>query len=436
MVNLSILLAVIVFSILVFIHEFGHFLLAKKNGVKVIEFSIGFGPRLFSFDRGETKYSFKIIPFGGACQMLNKEMVPEEEMKNEDLSRSFESKSVWARMSIVLAGPFFNFILAFVLAIIVIGTVGYDKPFVMSVGENTGAEQAGLEEGDIITEYNGVDISIARQIYLENFVHPISDEAIRIKYERDGEEYETEIKPEYIERYILGFSYSMTKEEVKLSQVSENGPLAKAGIRTDDVITAVNGVKIANGEELNEYFSKNPLTAEEVTVTIRRENKEQDYTVTPMITGSYSLGFSYNEGRVKTSPLGVLKYSCVEVGYQISTVFKSLGMLFTGQVTVKDFSGPVGIVDYIDTAYNESKSDGALYVFLNIANLTMLLSANLGVMNLLPIPGLDGGRFLFQIIEVIIRRPVKHEEYFHLAGMILLMIFAVFVLFQDIFKLF
>ena len=131
----------------------------------------------------------------------------------------------------------------------------------------------------------------------------------------------------------------------------------------------------------------------------------------------------------------VLKYSCIEIEYQISTVFKSLGMLFTGQVTVNDFSGPVGIVDYIDTAYKESKSDGALYVFLNIANLTMLLSANLGVMNLLPIPGLDGGRFLFQVLEVILRRPVKHEEYFHLAGMLLLMLFAIYVMFQDIFKI-
>lgn len=165
MVILSILLALIVFSILVFIHEFGHFLLAKKNGVKVIEFSIGFGPRLFSFDKGETKYSFKIIPFGGACQMLNKDMISEEEMKKdkisdeemerdkiseeemekEDLSRSFESKSVWARMSIVLAGPIFNFILAFVLAIIVIGTVGYDKPVVTNVGEGSSAMEAGLK---------------------------------------------------------------------------------------------------------------------------------------------------------------------------------------------------------------------------------------------------------------------------------------------------
>lgn len=430
-------MAIIVFSILVFIHEFGHFLLAKKNGVKVIEFSIGFGPRIFSFEKGETKYSFKIIPFGGACQMLNKDMVSEEEMANEDLSKSFESKSVWARMSIVLAGPIFNFILAFVLAIIVIGTVGYDQAYITDIGKGSAAEAAGLQAGDIITEYNGTDISIARQIYLENFVHPVSEEPITIKYERDGEEYETVIYPQFVQKYVIGFTYTLSSEQVELKEVTQDGPLAKAGVLSGDKLVSVNGTEIKNGEELNAYFEDNPLSDKEISLVVSRDGKETEYTVTPTLSqGSYSVGFSYNMGRVETDALGVLKYSAVEVGYQISTVFKSLGMLFTGQVTVNDFSGPVGIVDYIDTAYQESKSDGILYVFLNIANLTMLLSANLGVMNLLPIPGLDGGRFLFQILEVILRRPVKHEEYFHLAGMILLMIFAVYIMFQDIFKLF
>lgn len=430
-------MAVIVFSLLVFIHEFGHFLLAKKNGVKVIEFSIGFGPRLFSFVKGETRYSFKIIPFGGACQMLNKEMISEEEMANEDLSKSFESKSVWARMSIVLAGPIFNFVLAFILAVIVIGTVGYDKPEITDIDSGSPAEAAGLMPGDIITEYNGADISISRQIYLENFVNPLDGEPITIKYIRDGKEYETTLTPTFVKKYVIGFTYSLSEDAVEISELSEEGPLANAGAKNGDKIVSINGTDIENGEALNAYLEENPLSDEEVKIVLLREEKEIELNVTPVLSaGSYYAGFSYNMGRVKTDALGVLKYSTVEVGYQISTVFKSLGMMFTGQVTVNDFSGPVGIVDYIDTAYEESKSDGALYVFLNIANLTMLLSANLGVMNLLPIPGLDGGRFLFQVLEVILRRPVKHEEYFHLAGMILLMIFAVYIMFQDIFKLF
>ena len=117
-------------------------------------------------------------------------------------------------------------------------------------------------------------------------------------------------------------------------------------------------------------------------------------------------------------------------------VFKSLGMLFTGQLGVNDFTGPVGIVDAIDSVYEGSQEDGAWYVFLNLANFTILLSANLGVMNLLPIPGLDGGRLLFLLIEAVRGKPVKHEEYINLAGMLLIMVFAMYILFKDIINLF
>lgn len=434
---MSILMAVIVFSLLIFIHEFGHFILAKKNGVKVIEFSIGFGPRLFSFTKGETLYSFKLVPFGGACQMLNKELLSEEDRTSEDLSRAFESKSVWARMSIVLAGPIFNFVLAFVLAVVVIGVVGYDKPEVTQIESGSPADIAGLKKGDVITSFNGANIDISRQIYLEQFANPISEDVVVITYMREGEEYRAEIKPEYVERYVLGFTYSSQSEKVEIIEISEDGPLKEAGAKKGDIIKSINDNEFASSSDFVEYLSKNAFDNEELNIVLLRDDEEIKRDVTPVFSsGGYSLGFSYNQGRVETDAIGVLKYATVEVGYQISTVFKSIGMLFTGQVTVKDFSGPVGIVDYIDTAYQESKSDGVLYIFLKIANLTMLLSANLGVMNLLPIPGLDGGRLLFQVIEVIFRRPVKHEEYFHLAGMVLIMLFAVFVLFQDIFKLF
>lgn len=438
MVDLNILLAVIVFSVLVFIHEFGHFVIAKKNGVRVIEFSIGFGPRLFSFDKGNTKYSIKLIPFGGACMMLNKELMAEGEENDYKESEAFESKSVWQRMAITLAGPIFNFILAFVLAIVVIGTVGYDKAEVNYVNKDSSAYKAGIREGDVIIEYNGADIDISRQIYLQDFIHPITDEPVKVKVLRDGEELEFSIVPKYFEKYVIGFTYAPDKEKTAvITAVSKDGPLEKAGVEAGDLVKSIDGTEIKNMEDMKNYFSKNQLTDKEVTLVIERDGSEREVKVTPVIGGcGYDLGYSYNTGRVKTSALGVIKYSAFEVEYQISTVFKSLGMLFTGQVTVKDFSGPVGIADYVDEVYQESKSDGAFYVFLNIANLTMLLSANLGVMNLLPIPGLDGGRFLFQIIEAIIRKPVKHEEYFHMVGMILLMIFAVFVLFQDIFKLF
>ena len=134
---MGIVIALLVFGFLVFFHELGHFLLAKKNGIAVTEFSIGMGPRLFSFVRGETRYSLKAFPFGGSCQMLG------EDGESTDES-AFHNRSVWARISVVVAGPIFNFILAFLLALIVIGYVGYDKPVVIGVMEGFPAEEAGL----------------------------------------------------------------------------------------------------------------------------------------------------------------------------------------------------------------------------------------------------------------------------------------------------
>ena len=185
---MSILVAVIVFGILVFIHEMGHFLVAKKNGIRVIEFSIGFGPRLFSFDKGETKYSLKLIPFGGACQMLGEDYFGEEEVDG-DHENSFESKSVWSRMAVILAGPFFNIVLAFLLALIVMGTKGYDKPTVTYVQPGSPMEDAGIKEGDLIKGFNGVNVTLSREIAVELIAEPLTKASVEIIYEREGKEY-------------------------------------------------------------------------------------------------------------------------------------------------------------------------------------------------------------------------------------------------------
>ena len=200
---MSIFLAVIIFGLLVFIHEFGHFIIAKKNGVRVIEFSIGMGPTLFSFDKGDTKYSLKLLPLGGACQMLSKDF-PGEEDTVMDMEKSFESKSVWSRMAVIFAGPFFNFALAFVFALIVIGFVGYDPAVVTNVQQGSAAEKAGLKVGDIITEYDGTNIDVGREIYLEQYIDGIDENGVKITYERDGKEYTTNLKPVNQERYMVG----------------------------------------------------------------------------------------------------------------------------------------------------------------------------------------------------------------------------------------
>ena len=434
---MSIFLAVIIFGVLVFIHEFGHFIIAKKNGVRVIEFSIGMGPTIFSFDKGDTKYSLKILPFGGACQMLSKEF-PGEEEAVMDVEKSFESKSVWSRMAIIFAGPVFNFVLAFVVALIVVGIIGYDPAQVLGVTKGSPADEAGIQVGDIITEYDGTKVDIGRDIYLEEYIDGIDGDPIKIKYERDGKEYTTTLKPAYVEQYMMGLTYTPGDGKAVMVEVTEDGPLAVAGFKAGDYIVEINGVAINSTNDFIEYITNNPITEEIMHIVAYRGDEKIEADITPVIgiTG-YETGFVYNfNGYVKCSPLKVIKYSYVEVKQQIKLVFKSLKMLFTGELGINDFSGPVGIVDAIDTVYDGSKEEGTKSVVVNMLTFVILLSANLGVMNLLPIPGLDGGRLLFLIIEAIKGKPVKHEAYINMAGMLLLMLFAMYILFKDIINLF
>lgn len=423
---MSIILSLIVFSILVLIHEFGHFLLAKKNGIGVTEFSLGMGPRIASFNKNGTKYSWKLIPFGGSCMMVGED----EEVNSED---SFNSKSVWARISVVAAGPIFNFILALVLSIVYIGLEGYDQASVVKVNEGYAASEAGLQEGDIITEYDGENIVIYRDLWLYQYLNPVSSKPVKIKYERNGREYTTTLIP--TEYYSMGISYSADGTPCKVT-VSEKTAVYDAGVRTGDIIAAIDGHNVDTGEAVYNYMSEHPLDGSEVELTILREGQEQIYKVIPRKTG-YTEGFSYGT-RVKANPWEVIRYSFTELRYDIDATLSGFKLIFTGKANKDDVSGPVGIVKIVGDSYEATKDDGIYYVFLQISYLMILLSANLGVVNLLPFPALDGGRLVFLIIEAVRGKPVPKEKeaIVHFAGMVVLMLLMVFILFNDISKFF
>lgn len=423
---MSVILSLIVFSVLVLIHEFGHFLLAKKNGIGVTEFSLGMGPRIASFVKGETRYSWKLIPFGGSCMMVGED----EESDRQD---AFDKKSVWARISVVAAGPIFNFLLALVLSIVYIGLEGYDQAQVTNVNSGYAAEEAGLQEGDVITEYNGKNIVLYRDLWLYQYVNPASKKPVFIKYERNGKEYSTTLMPS--KYYSMGISYYGDEKPCEVT-TSEGTAVYEAGIRSGDIIVAVNGNKITTGKELSDYMSENPMDGSEMKVTVQRDGKETDYVITPKKAG-YTTGFSYGT-RVKTSALGVLRYSFSELRYDMESTFTGFKMLFTGKASKDDVSGPVGIVKIVGDSYEETKDYGAYYVFLQIAYLTILFSVNLGVLNLLPFPALDGGRLVFLFIEAIRgkRVPKEKEAIVHFAGMVVLMLLMVLILFNDISKFF
>lgn len=358
---MGILYAVIIFSIVVIIHELGHFLLAKANGITVFEFSLGMGPKLLSKQWGDTLYCIKLLPLGGSCMMgedvvdeenEEQEVEGQEEIQAEIQKGNFNEKSVWARISVIAGGPVFNFILAFICSVILIGFVGYDPAVIGNVSEGSAAMEAGLEVGDEILKINNKTINLWREVSTYSMFY--GDQDMDIVFKRDGKKYHTNLVPQYDEesnRHYMGLS---------------QGP--------------------------------------------------------------------YEKGTI----LECAEYGLYLTKYYMFSVVDSLKMLFNGSVGVEEISGPVGIVEQVGNTYTESVKIGWEYVFLNMLHLIILLSANLGVMNLLPIPALDGGRLVFLGIEAVRGKPLSQnkEGIIHVIGFALLMLFMAFIMFNDVMRIF
>ncbi len=450
---MNIIVALLIFTVIVVIHELGHFLLAKKNGVGVPEFSVGMGPRLITYAKTKeghvikllcsqkefesreswqdvTKYSWKLFPVGGSCAMIGED-------EDNDAENSFNSKGVWARFSIVFAGPFFNFILAFVFAIIILSYSGIDYPVIRQIYKNQPAARSGLETGDIVKSINGKKITIGREILTYTQLHPLTGDEVEVVVERNGETKTFNIDP-YYKAGLFGFSYPSNREEdTKITQVTEGGSFEKAGIKAGDIIKSVNGINVANAGELSDTMNSVNKNGGETRFLIEHDGEEQEFLVKPVEYETYTLGFNAAFDAKGGSALDVIKYSFVEVKYWIVTTVASLGQLITGKLSMNDVSGPVGIVNVVGNAIDQSKSLGIMAVIIQMLYMSVLLSANLGVMNLLPLPALDGGRLVFIIIEAVRGKPVDREKegFVHFAGLVVLMLFMVFVMYNDIIKI-
>ncbi len=429
---MNIIVAVLILGLIVVIHELGHFLLAKANGITVTEFSVGMGPRIASFVRKGTRYSLKLLPFGGSCMMLG-----EDESVDDD--GAFGKKGVWARFSVIIAGATFNFILAFVLALIVLGDVGIDKPYIEKVNEGSPAEVAGLIKGDIIKEIDGSPIHFSRDIQYYFYFNNLSEKPVDVTVLRNGEELTLQVTPTWRDDYKLGCSYTSTNPTAKLEAIVEGYPLEQAGVKVGDVIVGINGVNIRSARDLADYLDTHPLSKEAITLTYLRDGQETEVTVVPkLVQSGYDMGWNYNQYREKVSALEAVKYSFYELKLNVVNTIKSLGHLIMGKASMKEVSGPVGIVNVVGDIVSESEDYGIHATLLSLAQFSILLSANLGVMNLLPLPALDGGRIVFILIEAIRKKPVPKEKeaVVHLVGMALLMLLMVFVMFNDIRNIF
>ena len=383
MTILRVVLALLALNLLVMIHELGHFLAAKLVGVKVNEFAIGMGPKLFSWGRGETKYSIRILPIGGFCAMEGEdEGAPtpsalggnadrDESAVTLDDTRSFAKKKIWQRLLIVVAGAGMNLLLGFVLLLVYNGLMqephpSYNKVLfatttVSALSEDSMAYQSGLRPGDTIVEVNG------RRILM------YTDLTMEMQNDADG-----------VLQMVVRRTVGEAEQKVTLDAV------------------------------------KFPIVKDEET---GQQYLQRDF---------------YVDG-VERTFWNTITYSAKQEVSVATIVWRTLVDLIQGDYGVNDLSGPVGTVDVIaDVVGDAVGGANPLIAWQNLVFIMILITVNLGVFNLLPLPALDGGRLMFLVWEAITHKPVpqKYEALVHFVGIILLLLLMVFVTYSDVTKLF
>ncbi|MGN1059282.1 MAG: M50 family metallopeptidase [Clostridia bacterium] len=337
----TVIAAVLIFCILIFVHELGHFISAKLLGIRVHEFAIGMGPKLFGRRKGETLYSVRALPIGGFCALEG------EDQSSAD-PRALSNKPAWAKLIVMAAGSCMNLILGLFLLFWLYGTArGITVPQIASVDEDGAAALAGLRAGDEIVVLNGSRIHIAGDLYWE----------------------------------------------------------------------------------------KAKLTDAPVDVTVRRGGEKQTLTLTPQAAGGgVNLGIRLMQ---KENSFGLtVKTGAYSTVFYARVVLETLVDLLRGQISFSSMSGPIGIVSEIGTAVQQTAETG-WQGFLNLLQLTILLTINLGVFNLLPIPALDGGRIFFVLVEMIRRKPLPPEKegLVHMIGFALLILLSLVIAYMDVLKL-
>lgn len=377
------IVTILMFLVMVSLHEFGHFITAKLMNFKILEYSIGFGPAVWHSKKSEIQYSLRAIPFGGYCKF-------EGEDEESDDARAFSNRPVWQRIIVVAAGGIFNVILGFVLFLIIVPcTSPVSTNVVSEVVPHSYIEQAGIMPGDKIVSINGKRVSFYNDItlYTDDFR---AGEECELIVKRDGEKLSFDFKPS---ENNIDYSYTENGIEVK---------------------SYMNGV----AEETQFYpYDENNLKDEEKVGTTE--------TVKRLIIG-------FRPAQKEINALNVWGEAWHETKFVVKLVYNSLWQMITGKVGVDEMSGPVGIVTEVNTAVNSGS-----YSWLYILNLTALLTINLGVFNLLPVPALDGGRLFFMIIELIRRKkiPPEKEGMVHAIGFMLLIALILFISYHDILKL-
>lgn len=439
-----ILIGVLLFELIIFIHEFGHFITAKKSGIKVNEFSLGMGPKIFSFGKGETKYSLRIFPIGGFCAM-------EGEDEESPEPRAFNNAKVWKRMIVVIAGAVMNIILGFVLMfVVVVQQDSYSSTEVQSFPATSFSSCTGLQSGDVIKEINGYGISTSM-----DFNYPISTAELKTV---DGST--LEIYKEDCGNNLYNMAVSLVQDknnklsDEQVSKVNEllsksTNEIVKAKSKEDAFSVYENyykkindacGIKDYKVEKIVEKETRKRYTAD---ILVERNGEEkllknvQFFTYTTKDNSDPQVSIDFYVKPIDKTIGSVISQTFKQTISTCKMIYASLGGLLTGKFGLKDMSGPIGIASAVTTVASESLSSGFMSAVNSIIYVMMIITVNLGLFNMLPFPALDGGRFVFLIIEAIRGKsvPRKVEAIVNGIGMGLLILLMILITANDIFKL-
>jgi regulator of sigma E protease len=423
----TLLAFVFVLGVLIFVHELGHYLMAKRLGVRVLKFSLGFGPRLVGFKRGDTEYCISAIPLGGFVKMAGEN--PDD--PRTGATDEFLSRSKWERFQILIMGPLMNVALAVVLMAIVL-MQGADvpayqdqPPVVGAVAAGSPAERGGIRPQDRIVSVGGRRTDTWDQFYTA--IGSRARRSVAVVLLREGREMTVQVTPEAETKYEIGEIGVMPDVHPHIRAVTVGDPADQAGLKAGDLVVAVNGETMVFSRQLSSAIATR--AGEPVVFTIERGGVRQDITVTPVKRGSrgvVGIGIGDEVKSIQPTPLQAVWLS-LQRNYEFSgLIIQTLVGLLTTETSPRQLMGPVGIAQLS----GESAAAGWLALFTLMAS----ISLNLGILNLLPIPVLDGGHIFIMAVEGLARRDfsIKVKEKMLMAGFALLMLLMVTVIYNDL----
>jgi regulator of sigma E protease len=424
-----------VLGVLIFVHELGHFVMARRVGVRVLKFSLGFGPRLVGFTRGDTEYVISAVPLGGYVKMAGEN--PDDPRSGRD--DEFLSKSKWERFQILIMGPLMNLILAVVVTAGVLmngaEVPAYQSkpPVVGQVVPDSAAAKAGIRRGDRIVSVAGRDVD-TWQSFLIN-IGTRADRNTEVGVLREGREFTVSVMPAPQTRFEIGDIGVLPDTRPTVGALLPGGPADKAGLKPRDVILRVDGAEILAPEQLIAAVSKKANTP--VTVSVTRNGAPVDVTVVPepntgrcpsLAQGAGCIGISIGEEstRINPGPIEAFRMSIKSNYEQAGLIFMTIGQLITRETSTRQLMGPLAIAQLS----GESASQGLVPLFALMAS----ISLNLGLLNLLPIPVLDGGHIFIMALEGLARRDfsLRVKEKMFLAGFAVLLMLMVTVIYNDL----